>query len=60
VIVRAPTLELLEQAVTISSPAVDTIGEACKEAGVVTSIGINDRDGGTLYNTQLLLMRTAR
>jgi aliphatic nitrilase len=60
VIVRAPTLELLEQAVTISSPAVDAIGEACKEAGVVTSIGINDRDGGPLYNTQLLLMRTAR
>ena len=47
-------LRLLEQAVTVPSPAVDAIGEACKEAGVVVSIGINERDDGTLYNTQLL------
>ena len=32
----------------------DAIGEACKEAGMVASIGINERDGGTIYNTQLL------
>ncbi|HEY6901710.1 MAG TPA: nitrilase-related carbon-nitrogen hydrolase, partial [Puia sp.] len=32
----------------------DAIGEACREAGLVISIGINERDGGTLYNTQLL------
>ena len=36
------------------SPATDAIGEACKQAGVVVSIGVNERDGGTLYNTQLL------
>ena len=47
-------LKLLEQAVTVPSPAVTAIGEACKEAGVVASIGVNERDGGTLYNTQLL------
>jgi nitrilase len=47
-------LKLLEQAVTVPSPATDAIGEACREAGVVTSIGVNERDGGTLYNTQLL------
>ena len=47
-------LKLLEQAVTVPSPATDAISKACKDAGVVVSIGINERDGGTLYNTQLL------
>ena len=47
-------LKLLDQAVTVPSPATDAIGEACRQAGVVVSIGVNERDGGTLYNTQLL------
>ena len=47
-------LKLLEQAVTVPSPATDTIAAACREAGVVVSIGVNERDGGTIYNTQLL------
>jgi len=38
----------------VPSPATHAIGEACKQAGIVVSIGINERDGGTLYNTQLL------
>lgn len=45
---------LVEQAVTVPSPATLAIGDACREAGVVVSIGVNERDGGTLYNTQLL------
>jgi nitrilase len=47
-------LKLLDQAVTVPSPATQAIGEACREAGVVASLGINERDGETLYNTQLL------
>jgi aliphatic nitrilase len=47
-------LKLLDQSVTVPSAATDAIGEACREAGVVVSIGVNERDGGTLYNTQLL------
>ena len=47
-------LKLLDQAVTVPSPATCAIGDACREAGVVASIGVNERDGGTLYNTQLL------
>ena len=47
-------LQLLEQAVTVPSDATDAIGEACKASGIVVSIGVNERDGGTLYNTQLL------
>jgi aliphatic nitrilase len=47
-------LKLLDQAVTVPSPATHAIGDACKQAGVVVSIGVNERDGETLYNTQLL------
>jgi aliphatic nitrilase len=47
-------LKLLDQAVTVPSPTTDAIGDACREAGVVVSIGVNERDGGTLYNAQLL------
>src|SRR5215468_10645650 len=47
-------LQLLDQAVTVPSAATDAISEAARQAGVVVSIGINERDGGTLYNTQLL------
>jgi nitrilase len=47
-------LKLLDQAVTVPSAASNSIGDACKDAGVVVSIGINERDGGSLYNTQLL------
>ena len=47
-------LRLLDQAVTVPSPATTAISDVCKEAGVVASIGVNERDGGTLYNTQLL------
>ena len=47
-------LKLLEQAVTVPSAVTHAIGDACKEEGMVVSIGINERDGETLYNTQLL------
>ena len=46
--------KLLDQSVTVPSPATTAISDACREAGVVVSIGVNERDGGTLYNTQLL------
>jgi aliphatic nitrilase len=46
--------KLLDQAVTVPSPATDAMSEAARQAGVVLSIGVNERDGGTLYNTQLL------
>ncbi len=46
--------QLLAQAVDVPSDATRAIGEACKQAGMVVSIGVNERDGGTLYNTQLL------
>jgi aliphatic nitrilase len=45
---------LIDESVTIPSPETYAIGEAAKEAGMVVSIGVNERDGGSLYNTQLL------
>jgi aliphatic nitrilase len=47
-------LKLMGQAVTVPSVATDAIGKACKDTGIVVSIGVNERDGGTLYNTQVL------
>jgi nitrilase len=47
-------LRLLDQAVTVPSATTHAIADAAREAGVVVSIGVNERDGGTLYNTQLL------
>ncbi|MFZ1105272.1 MAG: nitrilase-related carbon-nitrogen hydrolase [Hyphomicrobiaceae bacterium] len=52
--ISAEYLKLLEQAVTVPSPATHAIGQACKAAAMVVSVGVNERDGGTLYNTQLL------
>jgi aliphatic nitrilase len=46
--------KLLDQAVTVPSAATDALGAAVRDAGVVVSVGINERDGGTVYNTQLL------
>jgi aliphatic nitrilase len=47
-------LKLIDQSVTVPSPATDAIGQAARQAGMVVSIGVNERDGGSLYNTQLL------
>jgi nitrilase len=46
--------KLIDQAVTVPSPTTDAISQAARQAGVVVSIGVNERDGGSLYNTQLL------
>jgi nitrilase len=45
---------LLEQSVTVPSAETWAIGEAAKDANMVVSIGVNERDGGSIYNTQLL------
>lgn len=47
-------LQLLQESVTIPSDVTQQLGEACREAQIVACIGVNERDGGTLYNAQLL------
>jgi nitrilase len=46
-------LKLLDQAVTVPSLATNAISDACKEAKVVASIGVNERRGH--YNRPELL-----
>ncbi|MGC4094864.1 MAG: Nit6803 family nitriliase [Polyangiaceae bacterium] len=50
----ADHLLLIEQAVTVPGSVTEAISAAARRAGVVVSIGVNERDHGTLYNTQLL------
>jgi aliphatic nitrilase len=52
--IGAEFYRLLEQAVVIPSAATQAIGDACRQAGLVASVGVNERDGGTIYNAQLL------
>lgn len=47
-------LKLLNESVVVPSAATAMIGDACREANMVVSIGINERVGGTIYNAQLL------
>jgi nitrilase len=50
----AEHLKHIAQAVEVPSPETRAIADACRHAGMVVSIGVNERDGSTLFNTQLL------
>jgi len=43
-----------QEALTVPSPETDAIAAAARESRMVVSIGVNEREGGTIYNTQLL------
>ena len=49
------TDRLRDQAVDLPGPVTARLGEAAREAGAYLAIGVNERDGGTLYNTLLYL-----
>jgi len=44
---------LFDQAVEVPSPAADALGKASRQAQAYVAVGVNERDGGTLYNTVL-------
>ena len=46
---------LYEQSVRLDSQIVKDLCKAAKEAGCVAVIGINEIDGGTIYNSQLVI-----
>src|SRR5258705_4304739 len=48
-------MKLLDQAVTVPSAATHAIGDACRQAQVVVSIGVNEREGGAGGHTKRLL-----
>jgi len=44
---------LHDQSVDVPSSATDALGQMARDAEAYLSIGVNERDAGTLYNTQL-------
>jgi aliphatic nitrilase len=46
---------LYAEAVVVPSPVTDRIAEAARAAGVMVCLGLNERAGGTLYNSQLFV-----
>jgi nitrilase len=50
----ADHLQLYEQAVVVPSVTTERLGAAARRAGAVVAIGVNERDHGSLYNTQLV------
>ncbi len=50
----AEHLKLYELAPTVPGPMVDAVAECAKRYGAVVVLGVNERDHGTLYNTQLI------
>lgn len=47
-------VRLYEHAVTVPSPATDAVAAAARRHGIVVVLGINERDHGSLYNSQLI------
>ena len=50
----APHMALIREAVTVPSPEMDAIAEAARRHRAVIVLGVNERDHGSLYNTQLV------
>ena len=50
----ADHLQLIAQSVDVPGPATYAIAQAARRNGVVVAVGVNERDHGTLYNTQLV------
>jgi aliphatic nitrilase len=47
-------LLLMERAPSVPGPMTDSVAAAAREAGMVVVLGVNERDHGSLYNTQLV------
>lgn len=47
-------LLLMERAPTVPGPLTDAVAAAAREAGMVIVLGVNERDHGSLYNTQVI------
>lgn len=49
-----PHLALYEHAVAVPGPVTQAVAERARSRGMVVVLGVNERDHGSLYNTQLL------
>jgi predicted amidohydrolase len=50
----ADHLLLMQRAPTVPGPLTDAVAAAARAAGMVVVLGVNERDHGSLYNTQLI------
>jgi len=50
----APHLQLVERAVVVPGPVTQAVAERARARGMVVVLGVNERDHGSLYNTQLV------
>ncbi len=54
VLIGPDHLRLYENAPSVPGPFTEAVAETAREAGMVVVLGINERDHGSLYNTQLV------
>ncbi|CAN1211488.1 Nit6803 family nitrilase [Tumidithrix helvetica PCC 7403] len=47
-------MRLYEEAVTVPSAVTDAVSNAARSHAIVVVLGVNERDGGSLYNSQLI------
>ena len=47
-------LRLIERAVVVPGPVTQAVATQARSRGIVVVLGVNERDHGILYNTQLL------
>lgn len=50
----APHLRLMEHAVVVPGPVTQAVSDRARARGIVVVLGVNERDYGSLYNTQLV------
>ncbi len=60
VTIKKDHLKLYEEAVVVPSKDTDFIGNLAKKHTIVVVLGVNERDKGTLYNTQLIFDTTGK
>jgi nitrilase len=47
-------MQLYDWGVQVPGPATDRVGAAARRHGIVVVLGVNERDHGSLYNTQII------
>lgn len=54
VLIGKEHLRLYEEAVEVPSSVTEAVSREAREYGIVVVLGVNERDNGSLYNTQLI------
>ena len=54
----AEHMALYEHAVVVPGPVTDAVGQRARQHGMVVVLGVNERDHGSVYNTQLIFDET--